>query len=245
MAMQQVGESIFYMSFINPYFQSLLDMTLTLWLCRQAFSPIPMAPLLPLAHGSMFPPMMGGSAGVTWLDPAAWAAAATSFASAAPVSFGDRYQGTRQTGSASNLRNQTQAPPTEPPPAPASNAGPSIDTVDGAEDEDGPILSDKWRELLSRIPKRIEIFADGVGSGSDIRGVLYAHELLLGYPTKPPACVELMIQTKNGVELKRMTPSAAETLSGRGSRKSWKETLRTWEGGRAITLKTYFALHGV
>ena len=120
-----------------------------------------------------------------------------------------------------------------------------MEAVDATEDEDGPILSDKWRELLSRIPKRIDIFADGVGSGSDVRGVLYAHELLLGYPTKPPACVELMIQTKNGVELKRMTPSAAETLSGRGSRKSWKETLRTWEGGRVITLKTYFALHGV
>ena len=131
---------------------------------------------------------------------------------------------------------------------PASNgAGASTASRDRAidDEEGGPVLSDKWKELLSRIPKKVEIFADASGDGSDVRGILYAHELLLGYPTKPPACVEVMVQTRNGYEPQRMTPSAAETLSGRGSRKSWKETLKTWDNGRAITLKTYFALHGV
>ena len=46
------------------------------------------------------------------------------------------------------------------------------------------------------------------------------------------------------LHMQRMTPSAAEKLSGRDKRKHWKETFKTWTGNQAITLKKFFDMHG-
>lgn len=101
---------------------------------------------------------------------------------------------------------------------------------------------------LRGVPTTIEV----TSINDEFSGTFHLHEFLqavspgdaggsqLRHPHgRLPACVT---DTSSGA---RITPREAERRAGKGSRKAWKQTLRTAVGGSEISLQRYFLQLGI
>ena len=201
--------------------------------------------------------MLGGQ--YAWLDPTTWSAASS--AASTPTCLLGMHPGALASCASfsQGAMGSRGAPPTA-----GAGSRPFLTSFDGCGEmavqpsgppmltqqppgsrgeEDTCFLSEEVQALQARVPPTVAIFS-GSGTPDDVHCTFYIHEFLKGFPTKPPGCIEIH-GGRGGSAGAKITPSAAEAEAGRGCRKNWKETFKTWHDGRIITLKTFFALHGI
>lgn len=201
-----------------------------------------------------------------WLDPTTWSA--SSSAASTPTCLLGMHPAAASLALASCASFSQGAVGSGAPPMAGASGGPFLPFLDGCgatvvqpggpplppmllplpgsrEDDPGFPLSEEVQAPQARVPPTVAIFS-GNGKPDDVHCTFYLHEFLKGFPTKPPGCIEIHGVRGGGAGAPtRITPSAAEAEAGRGCRKNWKETFKTWQDGRIITLKTFFALHGI